>query len=171
MTINQQEANFMRQQQAESRANILDKLRQSAGASGIAGLAQQLANQGSLDAQKAAASIGKQETSIQEKTLAEAARIQDLERSGDIMSRQAEFDILEGQMGLTADEQAIQAENARIAGQQRQGQIGNMFKAGTEMAGNTKGLGKLFSGIKENFGSGGSGGGLFEGIKNIFTAN
>tara|TARA_A100000172_G_scaffold81121_2_gene73120 strand:+ start:505 stop:1218 length:714 start_codon:yes stop_codon:yes gene_type:complete len=166
MTINQQEAEFMRRQQGQSRANILDRLRQSAGASGVAALAQQLANQGSIDAQKAAASIGKQEASIQEKSLKEAGRIQDLERSGDIMSRQAEFDILESQMGLSADQQAVSAENARLFGQQRQGQLGNMFSAANDMAGNTGGMGNLFSGIK-NFDSSG---GLFSGIKNLFTS-
>jgi len=169
MTINQQEAEFMRQQQGQSRANILDRLRQSAGASGVAALAQQLANQGSIDAQKAAASIGKQEASIQEKSLKEAGRIQDLERSGDIMSRQADFDILQSQMGLAADQQTVAGESARLAGQRQQGQIGNMFNAANDMAGNTGGMGNLFSGIKNNFGGGG-GGGLFEGIKNIFTA-
>jgi hypothetical protein len=166
MTVNQQEAEFMRQQQAQSRANILDRLRQSAGASGVAALAQQLANQGSIDAQKAAASIGKQEASIQEKTLEEASKIQDLERSGDIMSRQAEFDILESQMALAADQQTVAGETARLAGQRRQGQLSNVFGAANELAGNTSGAGNLFSGLK-NFDSSG---GLFSGIKNLFTS-
>lgn len=166
MTINQQEAEFIRQQQGQSRANILDRLRQSAGASGVAALAQQLANQGSIDAQKAAASIGKQEASIQDATLKEAGRIQDLERSGDIMSRQAEFDILQSQMGLSADQQTVESENARLAGQRRQGQLGNMFGAANDMAGNSGGIKDLFSGIK-NFDSSG---GLFSGIKNIFSS-
>ena len=58
LTVNQQEAEFMKQQQQQNQANILQQMRGAAGGSGIAALAQTLANQGSLDAQKAATSIG-----------------------------------------------------------------------------------------------------------------
>ena len=61
LTVNQQSAEFMKQQQMQSQANILDQLRSSAGGSGIAALAQTLANQGNLAAQKASADIAKQE--------------------------------------------------------------------------------------------------------------
>ena len=62
LTVNQQEADFAARRAEQSRANILDSLRQAAGASGISGLAQTLANQGALQTQRIAASIGKQET-------------------------------------------------------------------------------------------------------------
>lgn len=104
LTINQQQANFLRQTQAQARANILDRLRQSAGPSGIASLAQTLANQGSIDAQKASVSIAQQERQNELLRVKEEQRIQGLEREGELISRQAEFDIIEGQMGLTADQ-------------------------------------------------------------------
>ena len=65
LTVNQQQAEFERAQQEQQRANIMDRLSGAAGASGIAALAQQMANQGSLQARQAAASIGQQEAANQ----------------------------------------------------------------------------------------------------------
>ena len=62
LTINQQQAEFQQQQAAQTRANIMQGLRGSAGASGIGGLAQSLANQGALQTQRISASIGLQES-------------------------------------------------------------------------------------------------------------
>ena len=94
LTVNQQQAQFMAQQGAQQRANILDSLRGSAGASGVAGLAQALANQGRLQAQQASASIAQQEQRNKQLAAKEAARLQTLERQGafaiDQMQRQAD---------------------------------------------------------------------------------
>ena len=62
LTINQQQAEFQAQQGAQQRANIMQNLRGAAGGSGIAGLAQMLANQGQLQTQQISASIGMQES-------------------------------------------------------------------------------------------------------------
>lgn len=64
MTVNQQEAEFVASQDAQQRSEILSGLRSAAGSSGISGLAQSMANQGALQAQRAGLSIGKQEQSI-----------------------------------------------------------------------------------------------------------
>ena len=106
LTVNQKEAEFMKQQQEQQRANILEQMRGAAGGSGIAALAQSLANQGSLDAQKAAVSIGKQETANQLAEAKEASRLQGLEREGELISRQAEFGKVSSLMGMSADEVA-----------------------------------------------------------------
>ena len=82
LTINQKEAQMANQQFAQSQANIMDGLRGSAGGSGIAALAQTLAQQGQLAAQKSAAGIGQQEAANQAKTATEAANMQLKERSG-----------------------------------------------------------------------------------------
>ena len=87
LTINQQQAQFERQQFQRSQANILDSLRGAAGGSGIASLAQSLAQQGQIAAQRSAASIGQQEAMNQRMRQQEAARLQSLERQGDIYSR------------------------------------------------------------------------------------
>lgn len=61
ITVNTQQADFLAQQQAQSQANIMDSLSGAAGGSGIAGLAQALANQSTTANQKASALIGAQE--------------------------------------------------------------------------------------------------------------
>ncbi len=61
ITVNTQQADFMAQQQAQNQANIMQGLQGAAGGSGIAGLAQALANQSTMANQKASALIGAQE--------------------------------------------------------------------------------------------------------------
>ena len=102
LTVNQQQAEFTRQQQQQSQANILQQTRGVAGASGIAALAQAISRQGALDAQQAAVSIGQQERANQMAKLQEASKIQTMERQGDIMQRQAEGEKLKTMMGMTA---------------------------------------------------------------------
>lgn len=93
LTVNQQQAEFIAQQGSQQRANILESLKGSAGASGVAGLAQALANQGRLQSQQASASIAQQEQRNQELAAREGSRLQGLERQGafaiDQMQRQA----------------------------------------------------------------------------------
>lgn len=83
LTINQQQAQFQAQQGAQSRANIMQGLRGAAGSSGIAGLAQAMANQGQLQNQQASASIGMQESRNQMASAQMAAKIQQMERGGE----------------------------------------------------------------------------------------
>ena len=82
LTINKKEAEMASQQFAQSQSNIMDGLRGAAGGSGIAALAQSLAQQGQLAAQKSAAGIGQQEANNQAKRAQAAANIQLKERSG-----------------------------------------------------------------------------------------
>ena len=83
LTVNQQEADFQAQQFAQSQANIMSGLKGSAGSSGIAALAQTLAQQSQLASQKSAASIGKQEANNQAAAAAQAGRLQSQEAKGD----------------------------------------------------------------------------------------
>jgi hypothetical protein len=106
LTVNQQEAEFTKQQQMQTQANIMGQMRGAAGSSGIAALAQSLANQGSINAQKASASIGTQEAANQKSERAEASKIQDLEREGEMQSRNMQFGKIEGLMGLSAGDVA-----------------------------------------------------------------
>ncbi len=93
MTVNQQQAQFEAQQGAQQRANIMSNMSGAAGGSGIAGLAQAMANQGQLATQRASASIGAQEAAIQKLRAGEASRIQLQERVGE---QQAETMRLQG---------------------------------------------------------------------------
>ena len=92
LTVNQQQAQFEAQQNQQNQANIMENLRSSAGGSGIAALAQTMAQQGQLASQKASASIGQQEAANQKLAAQAAADIQSKEREGDVMSRNMDID-------------------------------------------------------------------------------
>ena len=82
LTINKQQAEFESQQFAQSQANVLSGLRGTAGSSGIAALAQTLAKQGQIAAQKASASIGAQEAANQKAEATMAGKLQEAEARG-----------------------------------------------------------------------------------------
>ena len=82
LTVNMRAAEFQAEQGAQQRANILSNLRGAAGSSGIAGLAQALANQGSAQAQQISANIAQQETMNQRLAARGAQQIQQMERVG-----------------------------------------------------------------------------------------
>ena len=97
LTVNQQQAQFQAQQGQQQRANIMGGLRGAAGGSGIAGLAQAMANQGQLQTQQISASIGQQEGMNQKLRAQGAQQVQagagavDLQqRHGEAMVQQAE---------------------------------------------------------------------------------
>jgi hypothetical protein len=106
LTVNQQAAQFQAQQIQQQQANLLQSLKRVAGASGIAGLAQTLANQGLLQTQKAAANIAQQEQANQRAAASADLRLQQMERTGDVMVQQAqsgrEATILGMQQGVMA---------------------------------------------------------------------
>tara|TARA_R110001583_G_scaffold12670_5_gene56019 strand:- start:1343 stop:2221 length:879 start_codon:yes stop_codon:yes gene_type:complete len=135
LRVNTEQAEFEKQQAMQGQANILGQLRQGAGASGIAALAQSLANEGSLQAQRSSASIGAQEAKNQQLEASEASRIQDLqlgedsriqglERKGDLMSRNMQFGMLQSQMGMTAGDVSNANANLNTANQQMWSGIG-----------------------------------------------
>ena len=135
LTVNQQQAEFEKQQAMQSQANIMGQMRGAAGSSGIAALAQSLANQGSLQAQQASASIGAQEAQNQKLERGEAGRIQGLEREGDLMSRNMQFGKTETLMGMSAD-QVFNAQAMEAAGrQQMMAGIGTAASGLTSFAG------------------------------------
>ena len=139
LTVNTQAAEFQMQQGDQQRANIMQDLRGAAGSSGIAGLAQALANQGTQQAQQASISIGQQEQQNQmmERKAASAndmamrggeASLQEME-----MSRQST--LLGIQMGQTsganagvqqayANQMSAGANQANMYGQQAASQYG-----------------------------------------------
>jgi len=82
LTINKQQSEFEAQQFAQNQSNILSGLREASGGSGIAALAQSLAQQGQIAAQKSSAAIGMQESANQRAAAAEAGRLQTQEAKG-----------------------------------------------------------------------------------------
>mgnify|MGYP003666432555 CR=1 FL=1 len=115
LTVNQQQAQFEAEQGAQNRANIMQGMQGAAGGSGIASLAQAMANQGQNAARQASASIGQQESRNQQMKAQAAGQIQLQERQGEATAeglrlggataaRGLEYKKQEGLMGLAAGE-------------------------------------------------------------------
>lgn len=140
LTVNTQAADFAAQQQAQGLSNIMGSMNQAAGGSGIAALAQSLANQQSQNAQQASVSIGQQEQRNQMAAAQQAGALQSMERMGAEQSRSLKAQLLgeEFQIDaneLAASEEAIQA--ARAARTEAVGQFagGVGDAAGTALTG------------------------------------
>mgnify|MGYP003144779126 CR=1 FL=1 len=118
LTVNQKQAQFEAQQFQQSQANILDTMRGAAGGSGIAAVAQALAQQGQLASQKASASIGAQEAMNQKLKAQEASRIQGMQRAGQLQSQQMEMQKQATLLGLSAQEAAAYHQQRMQAEQQ-----------------------------------------------------
>tara|TARA_Y100000356_G_scaffold129627_1_gene130910 strand:+ start:1646 stop:2413 length:768 start_codon:yes stop_codon:yes gene_type:complete len=133
LTVNTLEAEFMSRRGEQTRANILSSLRSAAGSSGIAALAQTLANQGMLQTQKIAANIGKQEA-INQRAAAQGALTADMaERKGEAgvqtleAQRQANLLSMQAAVSASAASNLGQAQanqmSALVAGNQLQAQM------------------------------------------------
>ena len=150
LTINQKQAQFEAQQFQQSQANILDSMRGAAGGSGIASVAQALAQQGQLAAQRSAASIGAQESANQRLKQQEAGRLQTLERRGELISRDLERNKVTTLLGMAQGETAAYGQRAAMAQQARFDAIGSAF-SGVAQAGITG----LQAGAFDGLGGGG----------------
>ena len=153
ITVNQQQAEFQRSQQEQQRANIMQSLQGAAGGSGIAALAQQLANQGSLEARQTAASIGQQEAANQKLQAQGELIVQQGEQAaqakrfeGEIMSRDMERQKIMTLMGMSQSEQAAHNQAAAAGEAQMWAGVGDV--AGAVTTGVTQGIkaGKIGSG-------------------------
>jgi len=160
LTVNQQEADFAARRAEQTRANILESLRQAAGASGISGLAQTLANQGALQTQRIAAQIGKQETANRLAAAKGQLSVELAERKGEALLQNMEASkqatLLGMQQAVTGAAQANLSQSdanrmsAQIYGNQLQqaamtNAMNNFMTAFTldAQAGNIKGYEKL----------------------------
>jgi len=106
MTVDMRAAEFQTQQGQQQRADIMQGLRGAAGSSGVAGLAQTLANQGQLQSQQIAAGIGQQERQNKMLSAQEGSRIDQLQRSTDMSLQQS---TAEGNAAVQAAEAGQQA--------------------------------------------------------------
>ena len=153
LTINQKQSQFQAQQFAQSQANILSGVRDAAGGSGIAALAQSLAQQGELASQKSAASIGQQEAANIRAKAQMAGQLQAKERAGEVQSRNWERDKQGTLLGMAQEEtaayaqQRMQAEQARM--QAITGMTGNLMDMGTTLMGQGEGGGTMPQWFKE----------------------
>jgi len=96
--VNLKQAEFEKEQSQQSMANVMAGMQGSAGGSGVAGLAQVLANQGVKQAQQSSLSIGAQEQQNQQKMIAESGRLQQMKVEGeqkrDMMEREGQKEVV-----------------------------------------------------------------------------
>jgi len=126
LTVNQQQAQFQSQQQQQALAGTLGGLQQAAGGSGIAALAQTLAQQSSANLQASAASIGQQEQANQ---MARATGQQNLEAArakGAADLEAKEFGRTETLLGMAQQRKAAADEARKKATQGLVGGIANV---------------------------------------------
>ena len=122
LTVNTQQADFTNRAQQQSMANTMSGMQGAAGGSGIAALAQAMANQGSQNAERAGMSIGQQERSNQIAQMGQAANLQRMEGQGELKSREAELNKVSTLMGMAgqrlgaANEARTNATNAIVGG-------------------------------------------------------
>tara|TARA_R100001594_G_scaffold99137_1_gene133675 strand:- start:829 stop:1752 length:924 start_codon:yes stop_codon:yes gene_type:complete len=121
LTVNQLQAQFQVQQGAQQRANIMDNLRGAAGGSGIAALAQTMANQGQLQNQQIAAQLGQQEMAIARAKASAAESIDLKQRGGEAMVQDMERSRQSTLLGISMGESAganaaaMQAQSNQVA--------------------------------------------------------
>ena len=90
LTVNQQQAQFIAQQQQQGLATTMASVGAAAGGSGIAALAQAMAQQQARNLQQASATIGAQEAANERLKAQGEARRQQLIAQGEAMSMQME---------------------------------------------------------------------------------
>ena len=98
LTVNTQQADFQAQQGNQQRSNIMNSLAGAAGGSGIASLAQSMANSGAMQTQQISASIGQQESRNQTLKAQGAAGVQAMENSQNALVAQGADKVQTAQM-------------------------------------------------------------------------
>ena len=114
LTVNQQAANFAREQAQQSQANIMSNMAGAAGGSGIAAMAQALAGSANQQAQQASADIARQESANQMRAAGGRMSIQNAELAGARDARNLEREKVSTLLGMS--QQRLAAANAARAG-------------------------------------------------------
>lgn len=138
LTVNTQAADFAAAQQAQGLSDVLGQTRQAAGSSGIAALAQSLANQQSQNAFSASASIGQQEAANQ--------------RAAAGMAAQNQATMLQGEANVQARKSAMLGERFQIDATQLATREQAVQDA---LAARTQGIGQVLGGVGNAFVMGG----------------
>ena len=116
LTVNQKEAEFLAGQQQLGMATTMSQMRRTVGSSGLASMAQAMANQQSINLQKASASIGQQEAANQAMAAKGRFEQEKMFAMGEKEKRMMEF-AKQNQLLAMASDRKIAADEA-IAAQQ-----------------------------------------------------
>ena len=134
LTVNTQAADFAAQQQSQGMANTMQSMKGAAGGSGIAALAQSMANSQAQQTQQASASIAQQESKNQVMAAQGENQRQMAMAQGEEKSRQMQADKVGTQMGM-AQSRLTAANEARAAAKaDLVGGIGDMVGGGAAAA-------------------------------------
>jgi hypothetical protein len=133
LTVSTQAADFQMERGEQQRANIIGTLRDAAGGSGIAALAQTLANQGVLQAAQVSAQIAQQERQNQLMQAQTANQLQLAERQGmsaaDMARRGGEAMLQQAEMSRQSTLLGIEYGGLAGANQAVQGAYANQMSA------------------------------------------
>ena len=135
LTVNTQQAEFEARQNQQAQADIMGNLQGAAGSSGIAGLAQAMANKATQDAARASASIGQQESRNEAMRAQGAASVQSQRAAGEASRQQRELARDEAILGMRMGETAAQQELVGQANEMILGGIGTFAGAGMQYFG------------------------------------
>ena len=135
LTVNQQQAQFLAQQQQQGLANTMGAMQGAAGGSGIAALAQAMAGQQSANLQQASASIGQQEAANQMAAAKGAQNVQQMQFRGAQMARQAETDKRTDLLGMAMERKGAADQAREDAKQAFVGGLSDYMVGGLEAAG------------------------------------
>jgi|TARA_R100000081_G_scaffold57900_1_gene28598 hypothetical protein len=156
--VDTQAAEFQMEQAAQQRANILSALRGAAGASGIGGLAQALANQATMQARQVSVDIARQERQGQMMARRGAQQADILRRQGEAAVRSAEF----GRTSTLLASEYGQAAGAEAGVQAAYGNQMSAFGAASQMQSARVGMyGQIIGGIAGGIATGGAAPGGF----------
>lgn len=140
LTVNQQQAQFLAQQQQQGLANTMGALQGAAGGSGIAALAQAMSNQQAQNLQQASASIGQQEARNTLLQAQQGAQIQQLEAQGEAMVEGREVARTETLLGMSQQRLAMANQARQQATQAMIGGIGDIAGGAVTALGGEDGM-------------------------------
>ena len=129
LTVNTQQADFTARLQQNQMASTMDAMSGAAGGSGIASLAQAMANQASMNAERAGVSIGQQEAQNQILGNQMENQIQLQEAQGATQARTLEYEKSQNLLGLAGQRLGAANQARQAATQSILGGIGNVASA------------------------------------------
>lgn len=125
-TVNTQAAEFAAQQQQQGLASTMQAMSGAAGGSGIAALAQSMANVQGQQAQQASADIARQEQANQQRAMAQEARNMQLAAQGATQARGLQFEKTSALAQADAARKAVADKAVNDARQAMIGGIGDV---------------------------------------------
>ena len=156
LTVDTQAADYLKRQQQQSQANIMQNLKGVAGSSGVAGLAQSLANISAGQAEKASLQIAQQQRENEKLRLGGELRKQTAQGKVDLLKMEGEENRRTKEQQRIASLYGLSIDRIDAADKARQ----------TAREGVLTGLGQAAAGVAGLYAPGGS---LYDTVKNPFV--